>query len=193
VEFISLMRRLPVAEQRARCAKLESAVTLPEKSLANRMLTWEQIRQMQSAGIFFGTHTMTHLVVNQLNDEELRWELGESKRILEERLQQQVQDFAFPFGKSHECGDAAVACLARLGYRCAATTVEGLNRPATSPYALRRVSFCEERSLAMFALRLARLFLFNERNQAGLEPLPASATAVNGMNDSRTFVRSDYA
>jgi peptidoglycan/xylan/chitin deacetylase (PgdA/CDA1 family) len=167
VEFISLMRKLPVAEQRACCAKLESAVTLPEKTLAKRMLTWDQIRQMQSAGIFFGAHTMTHPVVNQLKDEALRWELGESKRILEERLQHQVQDFAFPFGKSDECGDAAVACLARLGYRCAVTAVGGLNRPATNPYALRRVSYCEERSLAMFALRLARLFLLNEGNQAG--------------------------
>jgi peptidoglycan/xylan/chitin deacetylase (PgdA/CDA1 family) len=164
VKFISLMRKLPAAEQRACCTKLESIVSLPRKSIADRMLSWEQIRHMQAGGVSFGAHTMTHPVVSRLTEQELYWELGESKRILEDRLQRPVLDFAFPFGKSDECGDAAVKCLASLGFRSAATTIEGLNRPAMSPFALRRVSFCEDASLAIFAVRLARLFLSNEQN-----------------------------
>jgi peptidoglycan/xylan/chitin deacetylase (PgdA/CDA1 family) len=163
-KFISLMRELPTAEQRATCAKLESIVSLPRKSITNRMLTWEQIRDMQAGGVSFGAHTMTHPVVSRLTEEELYWEVGESKRILEDRLQRPILDFAFPFGKIDECGDAAVACLARFGFRSAATTIEGLNRAATNPFALRRVSFCEDGSLAIFAARLARLFLSSERN-----------------------------
>jgi len=158
VEFISAMRRLPASEQRATCAKLESVVSLPRKSIADRMLTWKQIRQMQTAGVSFGAHTMTHPVVSRL-EEDLDWELGESKRILEDRLQRPVLDFAFPFGKNNECGDAAIACLVRLGFRSAVTSIEGLNRRATNPFALHRVSFCEEHTLAVFVLRLARLFL----------------------------------
>jgi peptidoglycan/xylan/chitin deacetylase (PgdA/CDA1 family) len=196
MEFISLMRKLPVAEQREACAKLESVVTLPRKNLANRMLTWEQIQRMQRAGIYFGAHTMTHPVVNQLRQDELQWELGESKRILEDRLQRPVQDFAFPFGKSYECGGyQAAACLAFLGYRSAATTVEGLNRPATNPFALRRVSFGEERSLAVFTLRLARLFLFDEGNQDRLGPVPIIEhhTTADDKHVFLPFVRSDNA
>jgi peptidoglycan/xylan/chitin deacetylase (PgdA/CDA1 family) len=164
IDFISLMRELPAAERRASCAKLESMVVLPRKSTENRMLNWMQIRQMQTAGISFGAHTMTHPVVSRLTEEELYWELGQSKRILEERLQRPILDFAFPFGKNDECGDASASCLARLGFRSAVTTIEGLNRPTTNPFDLRRVSFCEERSIAMFALRLARLFLIKKEN-----------------------------
>lgn len=189
VEFISLMRKLPVAEQRAYCESLESGVDLPKDALAGRMLSWERIREMHRAGISFGAHTMTHSVVSRLSSSELEWELGESKRLLEQRLQHRVLDFAFPFGKLDECSEAAIACLARLGYRSASTTVEGLNRHTTHPFALRRVSFGEERSLAMFAMRLNRLFLFPDASPSGasfssLSPR-SSAGAVPGENPVR--------
>lgn len=160
VEFISLMKSLPAADRKIVCESLESTVTLPTGNLANRMLTWEQIRTMQAAGVSFGTHTMTHPVVSRLSDGDLQWELGESKRVLEERLQRRVLDFAFPFGKAEECGESALDSLAGLGYRSAVTTEEGLNYPETNPFTLRRVSFGESRSLSLFALQLSRLFLF---------------------------------
>jgi len=183
VEFITLMRKLPAAEQRAHCARLESAVPLPSESLSNRMLTWDQVRQMQAAGVSLGTHTITHPVVSNLDDADLEWELGESKRILENRIQHHVEDFAFPFGKSEECGQKAISALSRLGYRSAVTTEAGLNVPTTNPFALLRVSFCEERSLKMFALRLSQLFLFPEYSTS----MPESSTASreSGMADSR--------
>jgi peptidoglycan/xylan/chitin deacetylase (PgdA/CDA1 family) len=178
VEFISLLRKLPAREQSACCAQLEEAVEIPHESVVNRMLNWKQIREMQSAGVSFGTHTMTHPVVSRLDAKDLEWELGESKRILEERVEQPVLDFAFPFGKPEECSDSAVKCLGRLGYRSAATTVEGFNDPATAPFLLRRVSFGEERSLAMFALKLSKLFLFPET-------LPSSARSSAVLEGSR--------
>jgi hypothetical protein len=161
-DFISLMRKLPASEQRACCAMLENAVEFPAKSLEKRMLSWDQVRDMQKGGISFGAHTMTHPVVSRLPESDLDWELRESKRIVEERLQSEVKHFAFPFGKSDECGDAAVARLKQLGYRSASTTTEGINDSWTDPFQLRRVSFCEERLLASFALKLSHLFLFRD-------------------------------
>jgi peptidoglycan/xylan/chitin deacetylase (PgdA/CDA1 family) len=174
-EFISLMKELSTTERRARCAELEASVAFPRKSLVGRMLTWDDIQRMQAGGVCFGTHTMTHAVVSRLSDDELEWELGESKRILEGRLQQQIADFAFPFGKSRDYGSRAVACLKRLGYRSGMTTVEDLNRPGANPLVLCRVTFCEERSLGMFALQLARLFLLGGVNHSSSDgPLDMS-------------------
>lgn len=187
-EFISLMKKLPARDRRAACEGLESTVALPASGLANRMLTWEQIRTMQAAGVSFGTHTMTHPVVSRLNDEDLQWELGESKRLLEERLQRRVLDFAFPFGKTEECGESALDCLARLGYRSGVTMEAGINYPGTAPFALRRVSFGEEISLSLFALQLSRLFLFPQTRSA-TSRAPA-APSENGSAGSRN-VSSD--
>jgi peptidoglycan/xylan/chitin deacetylase (PgdA/CDA1 family) len=186
VEFISLMKKLPARDRRAACEGLESTVALPASGLANRMLTWEQIRTMQAAGVSFGTHTMTHPVVSRLNDGELLWELGESKRLLEERLQRRVLDFAFPFGKAEECGESALDCLGGLGYRSAVTTESGLNYPGIAPFALRRVSFGEESSLCLFALQLSRLFLFPQTHSAtsGAPAVPSKTGSAGSRHVS---------
>jgi peptidoglycan/xylan/chitin deacetylase (PgdA/CDA1 family) len=181
-EFISLMRELSATERRARCAELEASVAFPRKSLVGRMLTWDDIQRMQAGGVCFGTHTMTHAVVSRLSDEELEWELGESKRILEGRLQRQVADFAFPFGKSRDYSNKAVAYLKRLGYRSGVTTVEDLNRPGANPLVLCRVTLCEERSLAMFALQLARLFLLSGVNHASCDGRPDLSESTNQVS-----------
>jgi peptidoglycan/xylan/chitin deacetylase (PgdA/CDA1 family) len=138
---------------------LERLVPLPATALRDRMLSWEQIRTMDRAGISFGSHTMSHPVVSRLTPLEMETELLESKRILEQKLGHPVQNFAFPFGKREECGGAAREILTRGGYRSAVTTEWGLNTPHTDPLQLNRVSIGEERSLAMFAFQLNRLFL----------------------------------
>jgi peptidoglycan/xylan/chitin deacetylase (PgdA/CDA1 family) len=159
VEIIGHLRSLSPARRMDCCAALESQVKLPAGDLADRMLTWKQVRTMHRAGVSFGSHTMSHPVVGRLTPAEMSWELLESKRILEEKLESPVRDFAFPFGKLVECGDTAAEMLAQGGYRSAATTEWGLNTPSTDPFLLRRVSIGEERSLAMFAFQLNRLIL----------------------------------
>jgi peptidoglycan/xylan/chitin deacetylase (PgdA/CDA1 family) len=138
---------------------LEKRVTMPPAALSNRMLTWEQVREMQQAGIYFGSHTMTHLVVSRLTPALLETELRESKRVLEERLGTPVLDFAYPFGQPADCGTSATPTLVRWGYRSAATTSQGANLQGGNRYALRRVQIGEDTSLAMFAFRLNQFFL----------------------------------
>ena len=184
VEFITLMRKLPAAEWRNRVAKLEAAISLPRKSMMNRMLSWPQIRMMSDGGVSFGAHTMTHPVVSRLDETELSVELGDSKKLIENRLQQPVLDFAFPFGKADECGSLAVDYLSRLGYRSATTTIEGLNGPGSNPLFLKRVSFCEERSLAIFAIQLSRLFLSSEPEETNIAPVQGSSH--NGTNSQKS-------
>lgn len=147
-------------------AILESQITLPSDELAGRMLTWEELRTMHRAGIAIGSHTMTHPVVSQLSPAELEEELSGSKRLLENRLDAPVRDFAFPFGQPADCGTSAAASLARWGYRSAATTCWGINRPWTSPFSLRRVQIGEGCSLAMFAFQLGRLFVHTDEDGA---------------------------
>ena len=52
-----------------------------------KMLTWTQIREMQDSGVIeFGSHTMRHRNLAALPLDEVRWELVESKRRLEDKL-----------------------------------------------------------------------------------------------------------
>lgn len=159
VEIITYLRSVSRSCREQCCAALERQVPLPASELRDRMLSWEQVRTMDRAGISFGSHTMSHPVLSRQTPREMETELLESKRILEQRLGHPVESFAFPFGKREECGGTAREILERGGYRSAVTTEWGLNTPHSDPLQLNRVSIGDERCLAMFAFQLNRLFL----------------------------------
>lgn len=159
-EIVTVLRSLPDWRRKECCADLEKRVTLDERELAGRIMNWSQVKTMQQAGISFGSHTVTHPVVGRLTAPEMESELAESKRLLEAKLDCPVFDFAFPFGKSDECGlQVSSGILSRCGYRSAVTTVPGANTPSVDSFALRRVQIGVEQNLAMFAFRLNQAFL----------------------------------
>lgn len=99
-------------------------------------ITWEQARAMDSAGIEIGSHTVTHPILTNINDERLKAELRESKSKLEARLDRKVELFCYPNGNY----DARVKRAAETaGYRLAVTIEAGLNPSGCDLMALRRV------------------------------------------------------
>ena len=178
-EIVSYLRTLPDRRRRELCDALEKRIAFSQAALKERMLTWEQVRTMQDGGISFGSHTMTHPIVSQLDPAKLEKELAESKRVLEDRLGSPVRDFAYPFGKLADCGPLAAEVLARCGYRSAVTTVAGINTPGTSLFELRRVQVGEDSSLATFGFELGRLF-FRPGSDASRTGQPAHEDALLG-------------
>lgn len=61
------------------------------------LMGWEEITQLYDAGWDIHSHTMTHPFLTQMSEEDLVWELTESKRILEEKGFV-VSGFAPPYG-----------------------------------------------------------------------------------------------
>ncbi|MGL6063952.1 MAG: polysaccharide deacetylase family protein [Fusobacteriaceae bacterium] len=63
----------------------------------------EMIKEMHSSGLVeFGVHTMTHPRLDTLSPEKIRYEIGESKRIIEEKLGEETVSFAYPYGDFSE-------------------------------------------------------------------------------------------
>jgi len=104
-----------------------------------------------AAGFTVGSHTITHRRLAELEASECEFELRESKRRLEETLQRDVWDLAYPFGST----DALVRrAAAECGYRTACSTIEGLSSGTDDPLMLRRVPVEGGDSLADFMCRL---------------------------------------
>jgi peptidoglycan/xylan/chitin deacetylase (PgdA/CDA1 family) len=101
-----------------------------------RMLSWTQIREMQQAGIGFGSHTLNHPRLSTLDRESAGTEIRESKRTLERRLGVKVEHFAYPYGDL--CGET-VELVREAGYALACTIRPGFNRSDVDPLLLRRV------------------------------------------------------
>jgi len=79
------------------------------KNAGGASMTWEQLAEMVNAGVDIGSHTLSHSALNRKRDkseaeyrEWLKAELGESKRILEEKLGIPIKTIAYPYGLHNE-------------------------------------------------------------------------------------------
>lgn len=75
-------------------------------------MTWNQIRDLQHRGFLIGAHTLDHYCINDGNIAELEHQIGDCRRVIEERVGVPCPDFAFPFGKLSDANPASidVAC-----------------------------------------------------------------------------------
>jgi peptidoglycan/xylan/chitin deacetylase (PgdA/CDA1 family) len=84
-------------------------------------MTWEQLRELRSAGFSIGAHTHTHPNLRKLSAKAALAEMTRSKILLEEALQESVMSMAYPFGKPHVHWNAETEKLvAEAGYTTAA-------------------------------------------------------------------------
>ena len=60
-------------------------------------LTWAEIRELQSHGILFGSHTVTHPQLRSLNAHAVNAEIVDSKAAIEQKLGCAVESFAYPY------------------------------------------------------------------------------------------------
>ncbi len=104
-------------------------------------LNWDEIHEMQASGLVsFGAHTMHHPVLGHVIDtEEVSYEVGEARHVLEQHLEQPIRTFAYPIGKMKDIGDAGLSAVSAAGYTWALTTIEELNTVYTPPHLLRRL------------------------------------------------------
>ena len=65
-------------------------------------LTWGEVRELHREGIRFGSHTVTHADLRSLEPEDLEFELGQSKEIIEQNLGVAIDSFSYPFSFPEE-------------------------------------------------------------------------------------------
>lgn len=103
-----------------------------------RLMTWDEIRQLDQAGHEIGSHSMSHELLPQLDADRVAFEVTRSREAIEEQIQKPVESFCYPNG-SHDPTSRQAASAA--GYRNAVTTAWGVNGRDADPYALARCDF----------------------------------------------------
>jgi len=99
-----------------------------------RTLTADQIAEMRSEGIRFGSHSHTHRDLTSLTDHECLADLTTSRVILEDLLKQPVRMLAYPRGLHDE---RVRRLAARVGFTHAFALPE--RREQAGPYSIPRV------------------------------------------------------
>jgi peptidoglycan/xylan/chitin deacetylase (PgdA/CDA1 family) len=102
-------------------------------------LSWPQIFEMRESGIEFGAHTHTHPNLAYVGARNASADVRISKDILEDKLQEGVAAFAYPYGRWGIHLDAGtVEAVAELGFECAVTIHYRGVRPGDRPFRIPR-------------------------------------------------------
>lgn len=104
--------------------------------------SWDDLREMQAAGMEISSHTRTHPFLSELGDDDVLAELRDSRRELDDRLGQVTTLVSLPNGDWPRRG--ARRLIAEAGYRVVASSGWGRN-PSRPVAALRVVRRCTVR------------------------------------------------
>jgi peptidoglycan/xylan/chitin deacetylase (PgdA/CDA1 family) len=105
-------------------------------------LTWRDVRELQQEEIRFGSHTVTHPDLRSLGPEQIEYELGYSKELMEDKLGTAVDSFAYPFAFpeqdkvfTHYLQDVLTNC----GFENGVSTILGRATAAKNRFFLPRI------------------------------------------------------
>jgi peptidoglycan/xylan/chitin deacetylase (PgdA/CDA1 family) len=102
-------------------------------------LAWDQVEEMRSAGMSFGSHTWSHRNLARIDDAEAERELTRSKQVLEARLSAPVPAIAYPWGKlRRHVTERTFAAAGRAGYQLGVFSLPRAVRESDGPLRIPR-------------------------------------------------------
>ncbi len=118
---------------------------------AGRLLNAAELREMQSAGMEIGSHTVSHVRLTEASEARRRSELVDSRTEIEGVLGNAISSFAYPYGAwDSDC----VKAVEQAGYRSACTTRTGWALRDGNPYLLRRLTVFNTDTASSLARKL---------------------------------------
>lgn len=118
-------------------------------------MSFDEAREMQAAGMCFGSHTHTHEILGRLPYERQVEELRISRQILEAELGVTIDTLAYPRGRKSSFSEQTFAALRETNYQTAFSFYTGINLPGQiNPLDVRRDAV-EIESRHIFRLRQA--------------------------------------
>lgn len=94
----------------------------------NPCMTWNEVRQLSTEGIIFGSHTVSHPQLKNLSANEIEHEIKASRERIEDETGTKVDSFSYPFAFPQENRNFITRykeILIEQGYRTAVTTIIG--------------------------------------------------------------------
>jgi peptidoglycan/xylan/chitin deacetylase (PgdA/CDA1 family) len=144
MQIRKILKRLSEKEKCATISELSkvTGVGAPSGLGKDAILSWAEIKQMASAEITFGAHTVNHPILTNVDKEVCQYEIIQSKRDIEEKLGKPVTSFSYPDGAFNvEIRDI----VKKAGFACATITNHfGLVDRGSNIFSLRRIAAFED-------------------------------------------------
>ena len=121
---------------------INGEIDITQKHIAYRglkALKWDQILEMREKCITFGAHTHTHPILTEISLENAEKEIVQSKKILEEKLDEPVELFAYPLGQPKTFNSSIIKLLKRHRFKLACSTLWGSDNTNVDLFSLHRI------------------------------------------------------
>lgn len=122
-----LCRYLPEAERARRleafyaCFSADRIESLRTAYPSFEPMTWDQARQLKSAGVDVGSHALNHIALGPQPPDVIRHEVFAARDLLQARLGDHSPHFSYPYGREEAVSDETEAVLNEAGYTCGLT------------------------------------------------------------------------
>lgn len=134
----TLWRESAISPEEA-VGKVRQAVGWQPPDDFSSTLSWDQVVQMSSENVDFGSHTCSHRRLSSLPDDDLISELEDSKHRMEQVLGKEVPAIAYPYGRECDYDSRTLQAAQRAGYKLGFTAVQGVAKPTRDPLDVCRV------------------------------------------------------
>ncbi|MEY3014438.1 MAG: poly-beta,6-N-acetyl-D-glucosamine N-deacetylase precursor [Pseudomonadota bacterium] len=132
-------------------------------------MTPEQWKALRERGHMIGSHSMTHGLLSEMSEEQVRWELTESKQRLEALLGEPVPHFCIPRAGGNR---QIVRWIGEAGYVTSTGADKGTAGPGRHPLRLPRIGVPRGQRGAALLARLRPLRAAKERILADIRLVP---------------------
>jgi len=120
-------------------------------------LEWSQVSELSDIGISFGSHTVTHPELSGLRNEDIEYELMQSKKTIEDKLGKSIDTFSYPY-KFPDTNKAFITLLRKMlgknGYNFGVSTRIGTTSKKDDIYFMKRIPINSRDDISLFQAKL---------------------------------------
>ncbi len=121
------------------CERLNNWPGQPAFIKAQPLLSWMDIKEMSRSGIQFGAHTHNHPSLTKIPIKDAENEILLSKKMIEDKLQEEINSFAYPYGDFN----TNIVNIVNQHFTGACSTKLAIANSKSNPFILERVDvFC---------------------------------------------------
>ena len=154
----------------------------------NKFMTWEQLRILLSEGMYVQSHTVSHKSLEMLSNDQVRCELGGSRRCLENELGIRINGISFPHGSYNS---KVLSIAVEEGYDTILTSdvrQENYNSFLRKPIILGRFAITTNTDMCSF-VEIIRGSKVEYLKQKGIKQIKNSVKKLLGVDGYRIIYR----
>jgi peptidoglycan/xylan/chitin deacetylase (PgdA/CDA1 family) len=153
-QIANILKFTDKSEQEAILNLIAGFLQVKIQDVHSLFLSWKQMNEMQNNNIYFGAHAHYHQRLSGLDEKTLREELQRPKELLENRLNQKIDDFAYPYGEAGDFNKKTINLLIAAGYKRGLTMLQGHVFNTRNPFILKRIGIGGYDTTDIFKLKL---------------------------------------